>query len=277
MSRNLPTSPIVTKLEGAEPGPTVVVMAGVHGNEVGGVRALEEARERMSMGRGVVYWVLANPGAIELDVRGVDGNLNRMFRPESELSSWERSSYERVLARELMPYLDECDAMLDLHSVYTSPATPFVICEENGYEIARKMPFEVVSSGWDPIHPGSTDGYVNNQGKIGMCVECGQHDEPGTKERALETIEVFLTGMGNIEAAEPLPDVKGQKLVRPEYIYRCKNDFIPKKTFPDFTPVKEGEVLGTDGGKIVKAPFTGLIIFVVDCDHAGQEAFVIGK
>ena len=72
------TKDIIT-ITGAEPGPTVAIFAGVHGNERAGVYALEALIPRLTITRGTLYLVFANPAAIEANVRMVNKNLNRCF------------------------------------------------------------------------------------------------------------------------------------------------------------------------------------------------------
>lgn len=275
MSNDLLKHPIVTQSDSKKSGPTVIIMAGVHGNEKGGVLALKEAKNKIDIQKGKVYWIIANPGAIKSKKRYLDMNLNRAFKAKNNLNKFELTSYERGLAEQIMFYLDEGDALLDLHSVHTSPATPFLVCEPKSYGIARKMPFHIVSSGWEKIHPGSTDEYMSKQDKIGICAECGQHDEIETKKRALYSIHAFLSCMGNIESDFCFQDSHHQQIVKPRFIYRCKVDFIPVRKYPDFTVVRKGEFLGTDGGQAVTAPFTGMIVFMVECDEPESEAFVM--
>lgn len=277
MSNEFKNKSIIVKQQGQKPGPTLVVMAGVHGNEKIGVEALKEATKTISVKSGVVYYVIANPAALERGQRFVDMDLNRAFKNSKSLTARENKSYERWLAKKLMPYLNKTDALLDLHSVPTAPATPFVICEKSGLDIARKLPFPVRSSGWGEIHPGSTDGYMNDRGKIGLCVECGQYDDPQVLDRSLQSIKMFLALMGVIKGKEKICDFADQRAVIVDYTYRCENYFSLVREIPDFTPVRRGEMIGVDAKKKVKAPYDGVIVLVKETEKSGEEAFVMGR
>lgn len=100
----------VYELDSGSPGPTAVVLGGVHGNEVSGYRAAEEmVGWNVEAGMLVVVpW--ANVPAIEADERhGPDGDLNRQFPPGAEPTS--------ELARALWGVVTDHDpdAVIDLH------------------------------------------------------------------------------------------------------------------------------------------------------------------
>ena len=73
----------LTVLEASRPGPTALIQAGIHGDEVAGVHALQELLEeglRPDAGRLLVIPVM-NPGAYRARERAAPGglDLNRMF------------------------------------------------------------------------------------------------------------------------------------------------------------------------------------------------------
>jgi len=268
--------PIIKTLSGPNPGPTVTIMAGGHGNERQGVYALKIAQKKFKIIAGKVHWIIANPGALSKNKRFLEMNLNRAFREKKQLSKEQLNSYERSLAEQIMPFLDESSALLDLHSVSNLPATPFIISEPENFNIAKKFPFEIISSGWGKVHPGSTDEFMNERKKIGICVECGHHKDASSKSRALLSIQIFLSSFGIIKKRNYKNSVS-PKVIAPEFIYKCSNNFKVKSLFPDFTFVKKGALLGFDGKEKINAPFSGYIIFAGDCDVAGMESFVLGK
>ena len=277
MSSQFRNKPVIVEKQGQRLGLTLVVMAGVHGNEKIGVMALKEAIETIPIKAGMVFYVIANPLALERGLRLIDMDLNRAFQDDKKLSSGEKRSYERWLAKQLMPYLDKADALLDLHSVPTAPATPFIICEKNGMDIARKFPFPVRSSGWDKVHLGSTDGYMNERDKIGICAECGQYEDPQVFDRSLRSIKIFLALMGVIKEKQGFDDYAGQRVIVVDYIYRCRSYFNLVRKIPDFTTVKRGEVIGIDTKKKIGAPYDGIIVLVKEAERPGEEAFVMGR
>src|SRR6185369_17926132 len=122
-------SPEVIELSSGKPGPSLAILAGVHGNELAGVYALQELLPTLKPTRGKVYVAFANPPAIEANTRMLNKNLNRCFVADNH-----GTTPEDERARELMKMLDKCDALLDLHMFYDDDGVPFVICEDNALD-----------------------------------------------------------------------------------------------------------------------------------------------
>jgi succinylglutamate desuccinylase len=261
--------------KGELPGPTVVIMGGVHGNEPGGVIAINKLLPGFSIKRGKVHFVIANLKAIELNVRETEMNMNRAFKDESLLTEPQKKSYERLRALEIMPYLDESDALLDIHSSSTMGSIPFVICEPHSFEVASRLPFSIVSNGWDKIHPGGTDYYMNKKGGMGICIECGYHLDKEAPDIAENSIMTFLTLMNLIDGVIPSKN-SDQKHVHAYYVYHTVDDFKLVRKFDDFEEIKKGILIGTDGSLEINASEDGVIIFARNIS-GGNESFVFAR
>src|SRR3989338_6601189 len=120
---------------GSAPGKTVLIMAGVHGNERCGVTACERILKELKVERGKLIWIYANMAALERNVRQVEYNLNRCFLKQQPANM--ATSLEGKTARGLIPYLEEADALLDIHASYTPESQPFIIGDERNLEYAR--------------------------------------------------------------------------------------------------------------------------------------------
>jgi predicted deacylase len=112
---------------GLAPGPTLLVLGAVHGNEVCGTRAITHLLQEFDSGaisieRGSVTFVpITNPLAHQLKRRFGDRNLNRNMAPSAI-----PQDFEDRIANVLCPLLDAHDVLLDLHSFHTGGA-PFVM------------------------------------------------------------------------------------------------------------------------------------------------------
>jgi len=112
---------------GLTPGPRLLVLGAVHGNEVCGTKAIGALVEELDAGtlslqRGTLTLVpVTNPLAYQRGQRTGDRNLNRNMAPSAIAQDFE----DRV-ANVLCPLLDAHDALLDLHSFHTGGA-PFVM------------------------------------------------------------------------------------------------------------------------------------------------------
>lgn len=266
---------------GQEQGETLTVMAGVHGDEICGVRALDCIIPEFQSGvrkidRGTVNFIYGNPRAIERGAQFTEMNLNRAFRPKDAISEQERNTYERRRALELMTFLRESSALVDVHSSSTRKSVPFIICEPHSFPIARRFPFPIRSSGWDAIEPGGTDYFVNQCGGCGICAECGYHLDGAAVSRAKDAIRIFLVTMGAISGDLPLENGQ-QREVRVFHAPIVKVGYVPAREFADFERLKEGELIGKDGDEEFFAPPQSVIIFGNIPRKRGDEAFIIGR
>ncbi len=262
-------------LKGTESGKDLVILAGVHGNETCGIQAFEEVLPKLRIERGTVTFILGNPRAIEKGVRFTEVNLNRMFRPDSELPESVFPTYEYQRSRELMPLLEGADAVLDIHSSGTKESIPFTISTKSNLSISKQFGFPIASYGWDSVEPGATDDFVDRAGGHGFCIECGYHDDPDAVQRSKDAIYTFLAEYNAISPVQkPLSDFG--RVIKVTGLYKSKTDFVPTCSFSDFEPVLGGVILGTDGGNPVVMPANGIVIFVRARQSSEEEAFIFG-
>lgn len=112
---------------GLAPGPRLLVLGAVHGNEVCGPQAITQLLQEIDSGqlgieRGIVTFVpITNPLAYQRQQRTGERNLNRNMAPSAI-----PQDFEDRIANVLCPLLDAHDVLLDLHSFHTSGA-PFVM------------------------------------------------------------------------------------------------------------------------------------------------------
>jgi hypothetical protein len=176
--------------EADEEGPTALIQAGIHGDEIAGVHALEELLEsgiRPRRGRLLVIPVM-NPAAYRARERAAPGglDLNRCFPGDNAAPE-----PERRLARMFMDLvLDERPALVaTLHEsmkrydpavtpsfgqtlVYgVEPMPPLVGRVVEQLNARRGSDAEAWSSLYYPVATSSTEVIVDATGCIGVCVE----------------------------------------------------------------------------------------------------------
>ena len=264
-------SKIITKTANT-PGPTLVIMAGVHGNERAGIHALDEAVQTITPQTGTIHFVYANPPAIENCTRAVEKNMNRCFYAGNT-----GTSDEDACARTIMSLLDRADALLDLHASTSKHTTPFVICERTAFGVAKEMPVPIISFGWDSLQEGASDGYMYRQEKPGICVECGSVYNPRHgKEIALTAIRQFCGMYNAIETTYAAQSPK--RYIEVYYIHHKQNEsFTFARSFSDFGQLHEGEVFAWDGEEACEATFGDVIIFPRSDKPIGGETFLLGR
>lgn len=266
----------IITVDSGNPGKIVVLIVGVHGNEVCGVNALAKLFPSLEIIAGKVTFILGNPRAVEAGKRLTEQNLNRMFLSPELLSDEAKASYEFKRAQEMKPYIDEAEVTFDVHSSSTPNATPFIIAEPHTRWLASKFDVPISVAGFDEHEPGGTDYYANLKGKVGLCIECGYHPAPETEERARVAILTFLSEMSCIApiAPRPLPE---QKVLEVFHLYKTKVDFKPHRLYEDFEKVAKHTALGTDGDEPVYTPGDGYTLFVGPRNGSGQEAYLLAQ
>lgn len=264
----------VQECTGKMPGPTSVILAGVHGDERCGVEAFAILLPSLRIERGTVIFVYGNPRAIEKNVRETEQNLNRMFKPDTFLSKKEKASYEYGRAQVLKTYLDRADVLLDVHSSATPGSTPFLIAEGNARPITEKLPIDLVVSGFDDTQPGGTDYYMNKEGKIGICAECGDLNDPASTNSAVQIILSFLSVVGHMEGKVT---TQAQTRLRVSHLYYARTEsFVLTREYSDFEKLSPNTSIGIDGDKTVCTDQECFILFAENSTEIGKEVFLLG-
>ena len=287
------------------PGPALIVLGAVHGNEVCGAHAiartiadLHAGRLRLARGRLTLVPV-ANPLAFRQGTRGGERNLNRHFVPRAD-----PQDYEDRVTRRLAPLLAAHDALLDLHSFHTAgapftmvgpldnpgPREPFARAAEE-LALARAVGAPQVVQGWLEVYdraarargeqPGDdgigTNEYMRSQGGYAVTLECGFHDDPQAIEVAAQAIRGALAHLGL--AAVPAPAPHGGRVARlREVVLREAPGDTLARDWRSFDPVAADELLGTRAdGRAVRAERAGCVLFPFPESQVDQEWFYLAE
>lgn len=143
---------------------------------------------------------VANPAAYAQRKRLVHANLNRLFTP-----SQSPHNDEQRAANEIMPLIDRCDVLLDIHSCHKLDNKPFAFLD---YETAANrglavaMGLAYICTGWTEVYKaagifaaGPYD-YAHSQGKTCGFAECGWEDEQSAVEVARRCLHNCLAFLG---------------------------------------------------------------------------------
>jgi predicted deacylase len=136
--------------------------------------------------------------------RCVDEDLNRVWADDVLFGP--RDSAELRRARELQPFVDAADLLLDIHSM-TEPCRPLMVCgtQDKNAAFARQLgtPGDLLI---DTGHPAGLR--MVERGGFGdpasprkaLLVECGQHWERAATDVAIDTLVRFLHLTGVVDA-----------------------------------------------------------------------------
>jgi len=273
----------VLEVLSSAPGPLVVVMGGVHGNEPSGVKAIDRLTREfqggtLSLIKGTLLLVTANEEALKANVRAVHRNLNRLFKDNSN----EPDCYETRRAEALKGILADADFVLDLHST-TNPSPPFLMCEDDGLESARGLGLERIVLGWASLESGAligdTETWARRHGAKAFTLECGQHNDLAAPEIAYEAARQLLRVSGLCESA--CDSKLSNQLVLRLYGVKLKVDeiFTFSRSFNGFDRLAAGEVIGQDSMGEHRVDRPSRIIFPIDPAKAamGSELYLLAE
>ncbi|MGO9818758.1 MAG: succinylglutamate desuccinylase/aspartoacylase family protein [Acidocella sp.] len=266
--------PGFTTLNTGEPGPHVVVVSLIHGNEFAGAIVLAELlragftplRGRLTLGFANLAAFARFDPANPLASRYVEEDLNRVW-DDYQLFGVRRSA-ELNRAREMKPVIDRADLLLDLHTMLW-PSEPLLLCGagERGRDLALAVgtPGLVVA---DAGHKGGkrlidygrfTEGA--EQKAACVLVEAGQHWEAQAVAQSRATIFSLLRHAGMVEGvAAPRPPRLAQ-VVRT--ITARTNRFAFIRDFRGGEIIQAaGTVIAHDGDEAIITPEDNMMLVI---------------
>src|SRR5262245_3413654 len=276
----------VHALDSGSAGPTVMVQALTHGNEFSGAIAMDFLfREKVKPARGKLILAFANVAAFSrYDVndpdrsRYIDEDYNRVWA--EEVIRGPRQSAELKRARELLPFVDAADYLLDLHTM-TEPCRPIMVCGmlDKGAGFARRVgtPEDLLI---DTGHPAGLR--MRDRGGFGdpaspknaLLIEAGQHWEKSSVDVAIDTTLRFLKTTGALDAAWvdarlKLHPPERQRVVRvTEPVTAASTAFRFAKPWKGLEIIPDaGTVIATEGEKVWRTPYNDCVLVMPSTAH----------
>ncbi len=294
---------VLGRVVGANPGPTLVVIGGVHGNEPSGPaalsRVLAELQGREDRLAGELVALVGNRQALASGARYVSRDLNRSWtrrrisglesRAEREtLGAEDREQLE--LMRELSAAFERSRGrtfVLDLHST-SGGGAPFVVLADTlrNRAFAAKIPAPIVL-GLEEQLEGTLLAYLSDCGHVTVAFEAGQHASPASVDHAETAVWIALEAAGLLAPGQvPRPARLGRLLataaeglpavveVRYRHAIDREDEFRMLPGFTNFQPVEKGQVLAHDARGPVRAPERGLILMPL-YQRLGDDGFFL--
>jgi predicted deacylase len=259
----------VFEIDSGFPGPRIAILSGIHGDEKAGVDVVFSMKDNLKITKGSVVFVIANKPALKEGVRFINKNLNRSLVREGKIKV-----YEDQVAHSLMNILDQCDAMLDLHAFTDAKSPPFLVGQKNSFEVSKYLPFTRIVAGLHFLAKGSTDGYMYEQGKVGICAELGvKTDVDACFEKGAATVQSFLQYYGLIEGSPSA--IVQEKIIAKEMIVKKSENFEFLCNVASFQKVSAGEPIAKDSETVISFEKEVMILFPNAGASRGSEAFVL--
>jgi predicted deacylase len=269
----------VHQLDSGRPGPSVMIQALTHGNEFCGAIALDRLfKQGISPSKGKLTLAFANVAAFARfnrddpdRARYIDEDYNRVWGDDVLLGS--RDSAELRRARELRPFVDAADLLLDLHSMH-EPCRPIMVCarSEKSVALARRMgaPADLLL---DTGHPAGLrmmerGGFSDPaSARTAVLIECGQHWAKNSVDVAIDTCERFLRAAGLLQGLQ-LQSI-GQRVIRvTEPVVAKTMGFRFASPWKGLEVVeKAGSLVATDDGQEWRTPYDDCVMVMPSMRH----------
>ncbi|MDC0675001.1 succinylglutamate desuccinylase/aspartoacylase family protein [Nannocystis radixulma] len=276
---------VLGRYSSGRPGPTVVCIGALHGNEPAGLSAISRVLARLQDGgvplRGELIGVAGNRRALIEERRFVDRDLNRRWSPDNiaRIAAGTIETSEDQETRELLavflPLLRRGPVhFIDLHST-SGLSTPFSCMADvlRNRPLALALPIPVVL-GLEEVIEGSMLGYLCDLGHVGVAIEGGQHSDPRTVDFHESALLLMLVAAGSLEARH-VPDLAAHRArlaavnsgmpavceIRHRHVIKAEDEpFVMLPGFVNFQIVERGQVVADDRRGSVRVPETGLMM-----------------
>ena len=295
---------IIESVTGAVPGPTLIVIGSIHGNEPAGALAARKVASALdgkdSLIRGEVVFLKGNLRALAQRVRFIDSDLNRHWTTENisrnrQGSITHPTCSEDIEQRELLEAINKTISraqgelyFLDLHTT-SAEGKPFATVGDTlrNREFALKFPVTILL-GIEEQLDGTLLEYVNDLGAVTMGFEAGQHDNPASVDRHEALIWIALVAAGSMRAKDVTELSSHRALldkasggtriieVRHRHGVRPEDQFQMAEGFENFQPVRRGQPLAHDHQGVITARETGLVI-MPRYQALGDDGFFLGR
>lgn len=294
-------SRIINKLGGKTKGITVVIFAGIHGNENSGIFAIQDVFktiEKLKL-NGTVYGISGNLKALEANRRFIDEDLNRIWTFENleRLIRQKDLNTEQKEQSELFDVLNEILSLnpgpfyfIDLHTT-SSKTEPFITINDAliNRRFSKLFPIPIVL-GIEEYLDGPLLTYINQLGYVSLGFESGQHDEVEAIHNNISFIYLLLvyTRILNEEDISEFQShynslKKASKnnfdIFEVIHLHKIKKNEIFKMQngFKSFEPIEKGTLLATSNGKPIKSEKEGILFMPLYQDIGDDGFFIIRR
>ena len=289
---------IIQKL-GTNTEKKMIIIGGMHGNEVNGVDAIEEILPRLKKvfdnNIGEIWFLKGNEPALKAGERFIEKDLNRLWLDEHILNTnISIADYQSLRVLHDLIVNDICQAcfdncfFLDLHT-FSAKSGVFAIPAGNhkSLEFARSFGVPFIEHLSDSL-PGTALSYFGRKGMTSVVFEGGTHNTPEATRNLSAGIWHSLAQAGFID--ENLPEVKESRQLlidiskdlphHLELTYRHKLDqyqnFKMQPGYYNFKPIQKSESLAIQNHEIIESPSNGFMLMPL-YQKKGSDGFFIVK
>lgn len=287
-------------VEGKPGGPLNILVGGLHGNEVAGIKAINEVFHAIRLHRvpinGTLIGLAGNLQAIAKNRRFIDYDLNRCWTDDfihkvyKKRHTLAEDIELKTLHQTILEYKDHDypeKILIDLHTTSSEKGNFIVVPgNEATNKIVQSLKQPVVID-LDRHLSGTLLQYLQGHGFFSLVFEGGLIGSS-------EAIDLHVAGIWEILMASGAiqPDVDnsflnmGRKLkeyssqlpdfvkVRYHHKITALDKFVMQPGFVNFQPVKQGQIVAFDRYGAIPAPISGLM-FLPLYQPSGDDGFFI--
>ena len=293
---------VIDQLSGADAGPTLLLVGGVHGNEPAGVNAARRVLGRLRAGAvplaGEVVALIGNMRALAAGRRYLVRDLNRLWTPE-RIAAARAAGADDAEGSELIELAGEVDAVLarargpvfalDMHTT-SADGIPFGVVGEDAASRAFAGAFPLPGIvGLEAQLGGVLTGYLSRRGCATLAVEGGQSQSAHALANLEAAVTLGLSAAGVVAAADMPGHAEAHALLSrargdlPHLIeVVSRHEVLPEQGFcmePGFANIQRtgaGTLLARDGSGEIRAPFDGLVLLPL-YQPQGSDGFFYGR
>jgi len=292
---------IIKKFEGETKGITVVIFAGIHGNENSGIFALQEVFKKIETYQinGTIYGISGNLKALAQNKRFIDEDLNRIWTFEKlgklfrkkEFNTEEKEQSELFgLLKEILSDNPGPFYFIDLHTT-SSKTLPFITINDAliNRRFSKQFPVPIVL-GIEEYLNGPLLSYINQLGYVSVGFESGQHDELNSISNHISFIYLLLV-YTRIIKKEEITEFKtyfdslkkasknNSDIFEVIHLHKIKEKevFKMQNGFHSFQSIKKGTFIATSNGKELIADKNGFLFMPLYQEIGEDGYFIIRK
>ncbi|MEQ8552644.1 MAG: succinylglutamate desuccinylase/aspartoacylase family protein [Cyclobacteriaceae bacterium] len=290
---------VLVDIDSGIPGPLILAVGGIHGNELAGIIAIHQVADRLENHniqiKGRFLGLTGNINAVRERQRYIDKDLNRIFpRSRSKCITYCGAVSEVNELDEFIQLIDdnvEADQevfYVDCHTT-SSETAPYLSVNEydKSIELADGFPLATVV-GLQKVLPGCCAEYLNLRGFHGFTAEGGQHDDFASIENLEAIIWMMFCHTGAVDrktGSECFPHhyqllskniIEGKKKFELIYHYRIAENeqFSMKPGYINFQRIEKGEWLASNQHSKIHSPYDCRILMPL-YQEQGDDGFFL--
>jgi succinylglutamate desuccinylase len=290
--------------QGDSPGPTLIFIGGMHGNEPAGIFALEKVIKHLNKEKlpfkGNMYAISGNLNALEKGIRYKKVDLNRLWslKKVDKIKKGKASEKGEENIEQQQLYLSVKNILemenrpiyfFDLHTT-SSKTIPFITVNDSllNRKFTQQYPVPMIL-GIEEFLDGPLLSYINELGYVAFGFEGGQHDDIASIDNHVAFIYLSIVFCGSLKRSQieyqKYYDFLFKNSQRSQEIYEIvwhheimqEEIFKMEPGFVNFQPIKKGQLLASSDGNKVVATENGRIFMPLYQGKGSDGFFTIRK